>query len=90
MLDGVRQERRVPEAEQDAGCEPRLPAIVGRDDLVHEREQPRRVVLHLHVDVEFDVRVLGLWRVKMSSRGISDAGLTLNSRAIVSAKVGMP
>ena len=57
---GVRDERGVPQAHQDTRCEVGLPVRLRRDDLVHELEQPRRVVLHLHNDIKLDVAVLGL------------------------------
>ena len=56
----MRQEPRVPKPKEDPRSQLGFPAIVRRNDGVHEVEQPWRVVLHLDVDVELDVTVLGL------------------------------
>lgn len=50
----------MPDAEEDPWSQLGLPVIVRRNDSVHETEQPRRVILHLHVDIKLDVVVLGL------------------------------
>ena len=50
----------MPEPKQDPRRERGLPVRLLRDDLVHEREEPRRVAEDLDVDVERDVPVLGL------------------------------
>jgi len=56
----VRQEPWVPDAEQDPGSQLGFPVIVRGNDGVHEVKQPRRVVLHLDVNVKLYVAVLGL------------------------------
>jgi len=56
----IRQEPRVPDAEQDPGSQLGSPVIVRGNDRVHEIKQPRGVVLHLDVNVKLDVAVLGL------------------------------
>ena len=58
----MRQEPRVPQAEEDPGSQRGLPVIVGGNGGVHEVKQPRGIVLHLDVDVELYVTVLGLRR----------------------------
>jgi hypothetical protein len=56
----MRQELRMPKAEQDPGSQSCLPIIIGGDGIVYEVEQPRWVVLHLDVDVELYVAVFRL------------------------------
>lgn len=60
MLNGVREERGVPQPEDDARREDGLPARLGGDDRVHERKETRRGIGGFDVDVELDVVVLGL------------------------------
>lgn len=43
---------RVPKAKYDTRRKLRLPIRLRRDNLVHEREKPRRVIEDLDVDVE--------------------------------------
>jgi hypothetical protein len=50
----------VPEPEKNARGKHCLPVGLRRDNLVHERKKAVRIILNFHVDVEFDMLVLGL------------------------------
>jgi len=75
----------VPDTEEDPGGQFGLPAIVRGNDGVHEVKQPRRVVLHLDVNVKLYVAVLGLNDMNCDQfyRGWLGASLTLIRSSIV-------
>lgn len=56
----MRQELGMPEPEKDARSEARFPVLLGGDEGMHEREQPDGVVVHFDINVQLDMRVLGL------------------------------
>lgn len=60
MFLRVLDEPGVPEPEDDSRREDGFPVLVRRYDLVHEREEPRGIVVDFTVDVELDVLVLRL------------------------------
>lgn len=47
-----------PEPENQTRGQQRLPVLVRGDDVVHKREEPRRLVHDLDVDIKLDVAVL--------------------------------
>ena len=50
----------MPKSEQDARREGGLPLRLGRDGVMHEREEVCGLVLDLNVYVKLDVTILGL------------------------------
>lgn len=61
----------MPQAEQNPGRERRLPIRLRRNNLVHEREQPVRIILDLDIDIEFDVLVFRLSTSRISEHAPS-------------------
>lgn len=50
----------MPETKKNTRRKYRLPCRLHDDYFVHELEEPLRVVLHFHVDIEFDMLVFRL------------------------------
>ena len=78
----------MPESQQESGSKYMLPVGIRRDYLVHQREEAFGVVLRLDIDVEFDMKVLWLGRIRAEATKMENI-CTLISSSIVSAKVGM-
>ena len=54
------QETWVPKPENNARRQLGLPFGVRDDNLVHQRENPLWLIIHLYVNIEFDVQILWL------------------------------
>jgi hypothetical protein len=80
----------MPQPEKDTGGELCLPVRLRGDNLVHERKEPVRIILNFHVNVKFDVLVLGLNLADVvSEQSMERIRRTFIRRSRVSMKVGI-